>query len=253
MKRRVIPSRTKRSHGRPKLKLAETKLKCACGGVSGTIICRMAVVCDQCHLCKRGCLANPNCSAVYVDEDEEGMTLRKKQTKRNYNEMEIPSEEIIAKHEIKVNQTVSHCNLSLPSAKISDLAKAYGRTTFYLPNAKATVFALQDRISLKGKINNDDDTSDNNFLRRYFNPIQIILDSSIRIFTGGEAESKELKNLFLNEEFEGWHDSLLIKNAKNILNNTSLLSETNRTIKALLVKTLGDKVAKKTVYVKDHQ
>ena len=106
---------------------------------------------------------------------------------------------------------------------------------------------------MKGKINNDDDTSDNNFLRCYFNPIRIILDSSIRIFTGGEAESKELKNLFLNEEFEGWHDSLLIKNAKDILNNTSLLSETNCTIKALLVKTLGDKVAKKMVYVRDHQ
>ena len=149
--------------------------------------------------------------------------------------MEIPSKEIIAKHQIKVNQT----------ATISDLAKAYGRTTFCVPNAKATSFALQDRISLKGKINNDDDTSDNNFVRSYFNPIQIILDSSIRIFTGGEAESNELKNLFLNEEFEGWYDSLLTKNAKDILNKTSILSETNRAIKVLLVKTLGDKVAKK--------
>ena len=220
-------------------------MKCACGGASGSTICKYPVVCVQCHLCKRGCLANPNCSTVYADENKEGMTLRKQQTKRNYNEMEIPSKEIFAKRQIKVNQTVSHCNLSLPCATISDLAKAYGRTTFCVPNAKATIFALQDRISLKGKINNDDDTSDNNFLRSYFNPIQIILDSSIRIFTGGEAESNELKNLFLNEEFEGWHDSLLIKNAKDILNKTSLLSETNCAIKALLVKTLGDKVAKK--------
>ena len=110
-----------------------------------------------------------------------------------------------------------------------------------------------DIENLSVNYNDDDDNSDNNFLRRYFNPIRIILDSSIRIFTGGEAESNELKNLFLNEEFEGWHDSLLIKNAKDILNKTSLSSETNRAIKALLVKTLGDKVAKKTVYLKDHQ
>ena len=75
MKRRIIPSQTKRSRGRPKLKLADTKLKCACGGVSGTTICKYAVVCAQSHLCKRECLANPNCSAVYVDEDKEGMML----------------------------------------------------------------------------------------------------------------------------------------------------------------------------------
>lgn len=33
-------------------------------------------------------------------------------------------------------------------------------------------------------------------------------------FSGGEVESKELKTIFINKEFEGWKESSIIKNTK---------------------------------------
>ena len=65
-------------------------------------------------------------------------------------------------------------------------------------------------------------------------------------FSGGEVESKELKTIFINKEFEGWKESSIIKNTKKILSKIALSFESNRSIKELLNKIFGKKILLKS-------
>lgn len=187
--------------GRPKVALSQRALQCPCGGASGRSVCKYAVFCLGCNLCKVGCKKNPNCDIEHVEEVVESVTLREKEIVHNYKEDKIASEEQFARKRQKEQELVSHRDLSLDTATVTNLAKAYGRNRFNIPNASLTIDTLQERI------NADEEEpvetlrkTDHSFLRKYFLPIRIVLDAAIKIFAGGEAETSELKNLFINEK-----------------------------------------------------
>lgn len=80
-------------------------------------------------------------------------------------------------------------------------------------------------------------------LRRCFTTLRAILDSVVKIIAGGEQESRELKSLFITEEYKCWERSILLGNAMIILTNTNPSSEGHRLIKALLAESMGPGVA----------
>lgn len=227
----------KRRRGQPKLDILERALQCPCRGASGTSTCKYSVICDNFNMCKRGCLTNKTCNKTYPDEVRESPNLKRKLS-HDYKEKDQSN----FLEENYLNQLVEHQNLSLETATVTDLGKAYGRKTFFVSSAKKTIYGLQNRMDLRETIGKKSEKTDINYLRRYFHLIRMILSQAIRTFAGGPSETHELKKLFLNEEFREWHSSALLKNAKSLLKKRYSTPE-SRAVRALMVKTLGNKLA----------
>ena len=123
MKRTSI-TKSKRKRGRPKLLLSRTTLRCTCGGKTGVTVCKMPVHCNKCNLCFKGCRANLDCDALYIQEPVTEMNLRKRNKVEYFVEdvEESPTKIVTT----QVNDIVHHRNLALPSATVTDLAKFRG-------------------------------------------------------------------------------------------------------------------------------
>ena len=87
---------------------------------SGNIQCKYGVICDRCNLCKRGCQANPDCNMVHEETPIERPSLRRR-FQVDYKE----KDESMIKLVQRVDEIVSHRNLSLKSVTVTDLAHVY--------------------------------------------------------------------------------------------------------------------------------
>ena len=131
---------------------------------------------------------------------------------------------------------VKHVALSLPSARVTDLAKAFGRQRFYsIPSAITTITELRksmpttsnDNASAASVSASLSVVSDDK-LRPLVNILKYVMDKTVKILVGGEEEAKQLKSIYVSEEFEGWEHSTLLENTRKIITNTPTLHDSHR-------------------------
>ena len=177
-------SKGKRKRGRPKTSI-EAKVKgCPCGGATGKGVCKKAIVCDKCGKCKYGCQRDPCCrSKKTINIDDVTSTPNNKtrlqlgiikHREGDLNEIKMlaashtpPSVQSLALRYKK--DIVHHTSLASAKATVTDLAQAFGRKKFNIPNARDTIFGLKDSITnnnvpqsdhfVRSKILNDDENT----------------------------------------------------------------------------------------------
>ena len=117
---------------RPPSDQSDIGSNCKCGGVSGNVLCKRAVICSKCKKCEFGCRRDVYCKAriplrIYTNNE---IALRKNK-RVDYKEKDLSLDDNTEK--------VYHRNLSLTTATVTDLATAYGLRTFFIPGAQKTL------------------------------------------------------------------------------------------------------------------
>ena len=213
----------KRKRGRPKVALSQRVLSCPCGGRSGNVICKMAVVCSSCNMCKAGCIANGKCNRT------ESPPSTPKRTRTATGSLKKHIIGSLADDSPLVNapndNMVTHVNLSLPSARVIDLSKAFGQPQYKLPSAKKTIETINNSIN--------DKNVDNDHLQSMFSVLDNVLDISAKVIAGGDEETKELKRLYLEKKNRETTEDILIHNSSRFLDNTSSTTDAHRAVKAV--------------------
>ena len=104
---------------------------------------------------------------------------------------------------------VKHIALSLPSARVTDLAKAFGRQRFYnTPSAITTITELRKSMPTTSNDNASaalasaslPNVSDHK-LRPLVTILKYFMDKTVKILAGGEEEAKQLKSIYVSEDW----------------------------------------------------
>lgn len=143
----------KRGRGRPKKKASELVRYCPCGGASGNVECKRAIICDNCGKCEYGCKQDDSCHAIHTEETVNKET-RLKKGKLEYEKGKLNERRMVEawmtppdmkQYEKQIfHDIVSHRALSSRKATVKDLAVAFGRKNVFIENAECTVFGLRD-------------------------------------------------------------------------------------------------------------
>ena len=163
-------------------------------------------------------------------------------------------------------ESVTHVRLDSARARVSDLARAFGRHTFFIPSAEATLSYLRQSMRSRRRRyrkirqtdeseeeDGDDEESDEEeddedssedggggegvrVLTSSFNALHVVLNGAAQVIAPGECAS-ELASRFIEHEYVGWGETLL-RNARAVLENSNAGSETSRAIRAVLAKSM---------------
>ena len=120
----------------------------------------MSVSCNQCGKCIRGCKSDPNCAIVAsICPNKPILTRLSTGTAQyipgslNESTMELYDSSAPDDRSRRMKfELCTHRNLSLDSATITDLATAFGRKSFFLPNALETINGLRASIHIRKKL-----------------------------------------------------------------------------------------------------
>ena len=155
-------SGTKR--GRPKKASADKALRCECGGTSGIGLCKKAVYCFTCGQCRRARAADDDCATIPSPHRSKLRTSSPTRTSKGTGALseheegpyaEVP-EFTPTKDRTRTRDPVTHCDLSLPTAAVIDLAKAFGHPRFFLRGADKTPRSLRAAIHALRKYSTGD-------------------------------------------------------------------------------------------------
>ena len=122
--------------GRPKLAKSKTRLECQCGGASGKGVCKKRIDCDECNQCERACKVHGKCATI-VGPPKKKLAQTRITTGVAVHKTIIyadPGDDMAELKRQKEMSMVKHVALSLPSARVTDLAKAFGRQKFFIPS-----------------------------------------------------------------------------------------------------------------------
>ena len=246
-----MPPTKQRKRGRPKQALSRRTLQCPCGGASGNGTCKKGISCAECGKCDRACrvagVCNRSPAKIRVAQTRihTGVAIHKVGMYSQNAEIEAIEEK---------SPIVNHVALSLPSATITDLAKAFGREKLFAASAIKTITGLQNSIeegkdkyvsAQKSGGDESEEVARDSAIRRCFTILRMVMNVTVKILAGGQEEADELKCLYLSEEYKRWESSSLLSNAQEIMKNTSKTSEAHRVVQALLRKSMGEECALK--------
>ena len=150
-----VQSNKKRKRGRPPKEPSESVRTCPCGGASGNLECKLAIICNKCGKCKRGCKHYPHFYVVRVPNiNQQKHPTRLHMGKITHVEGSLDVNKMFdvsstppaikALEKTVDRQTVHHRVLSSPKVTISDLAVAFGKKQFYMARSDCTLFTLRD-------------------------------------------------------------------------------------------------------------
>ena len=145
---------------------------------------------------------------------------------------------------------VKHVTLSLPSASVTDFAKAFVRQKFFIPSALTTINELR-KLMPTSSINNGSAASasvsidSEDKLRPPLTILKYVMNTTVKVLAGGEQEAKKLKSIYISEKFDKWEHSNLLKNTRKIINNTPTLHDAHRVLRAVFTESMGEKTAAK--------
>ena len=245
------PPPKKRSRGRPKLAISKTRLECQCGGASGKGMCKKGIDCDECNQCERACKVVGKCEIVGPPKKKPAQTrITTGVAVHKPNLYADPGDDIAESKRQKEMSMVKHVALSLPSARVTDLAKAFGRQKFFIPSALTTINELRKSMPTSS-IDNDSAASasasidSEDKLRPLLTILKYVMNTTVKVLAGGEHEAKQLKSIYISEEFDKWEHSTLLENTRKIITNTPTLHDAHRVLRAVFTESMGENTAAK--------
>ena len=145
---------------------------------------------------------------------------------------------------------VKHVALSLPSARVVDLAKAFGCQKIFIPSAITTITELRKAMPTTSNANESVasasayiDSGDK--LRPLLTILKYVMNTTVKVLVGGEDEAKELKSIYISEEFKGREHSTLLENARKLITNTPALHDAHCVLRAVFTESMGENTASK--------
>ena len=161
-----------------------------------------------------------------------------------------PGNDIVKSKCQKEVSMVNHVALSLPSARFTDLAKAFGCQKFFIPSPLITMTELRKFMPTTSNDNASVASSSTSIdsedkLRSLLSILKYIMNTIVKVLAGGEDEAKELKSIYISEKIKGWKHSTLLENIRKIIMNTPAPHDTYRVLWAVFTESMGENAASK--------
>ena len=110
-------------------------------------MCTKGIDCDECNQCERACKVHDKCAIVGPPKKKLAQTrITTGVAVYKLNICADPGDDMTeSKRQIEISM-VKHVALSLPSTRVTDLAKAFGPQNFFIPSALTTITELRKSI-----------------------------------------------------------------------------------------------------------